>query len=272
MKNFIPLVIAVLLGLAAVLAVGRLLKERTRIDEKTLAVVAAARDIQKGDVLIDSTIMKKEVPVSAKPAQAIYWSRSDMVVGQKAMRSITQGDYVFLSDVGLSRSMGEIVGEGEWAVAMLAPSWGVGSVLQPGDEVAVIGTFEIKASVKSADLEQQEQTVKKEATLVLFPRVRILSVGEMGEERNSDSRQVIIALPPRQVQVLIAASRKATLQLALRRPGDEAAISRIDCGMVTEQTFEDMLEGLEPVEMPRVPGVVGRKRTVGQTEEAKDGE
>ncbi|MCK5849299.1 MAG: Flp pilus assembly protein CpaB [Kiritimatiellae bacterium] len=260
MKNFIPLVIAVLLGLAAVLAVSRLLKERTKLEEDTITVVAAARDIKKGAVLTDGSIMKKEVPYSARPAQAIYWSRSDMVVGQKAMRSISQSDYVFLSDVGLSSSMGDIVGEGEWAVALLAPSWGIGSVVQPGDEVAVIGTFDIKTKVKSADLAEAQKASKTEATLVLFPRVRILSVGEMGEDERSGTRQIIVALPPRQAQVLIAAARRATLMLALRRPGDESAISRIDSGMITDGTFEQLLEGLEVVEMPKIPGVIVRKR------------
>ena len=260
MKNFIPLVIAVLLGLAAVLAVSRLLKERTKLEEGTIAVVAAAGDIKRGDVLTDSSIMRKDVPYSARPAQAIYWSRADMVVGQKAMRSISQSDYVFLSDVGMSSSMGDIVGEGEWAVALLAPAWGIGSVVQPGDEVAVIGTFDIDAKVKSADLAEAQQAIETEATLVLFPRVRILSVGGVGEDEGSGVRQIIVALPPRQAQVLIAAARKATLMLALRRPGDDSAISRIDSGMITDGTFEKLIEGLEVVEMPKIPGVVVRKR------------
>ena len=92
MKNFIPLVLAVLLGLAAVLAVGRLLKERNKAKEKTTTVVVVARDVAAGDVLTADSVMKKEVPVSARPAQAISWSRSEVVVGQKAMRAITQTD------------------------------------------------------------------------------------------------------------------------------------------------------------------------------------
>ena len=264
MKNFIPLVIAVLLGLAATLAVGRLLRERARLEEDTVMVVAAARDITENDALTDNSIMQKEVPLSARPAQAIFWSRSDMVAGQRALRSIAQGDYILLSDVGLSRSMGDIVGEGEWAVTLHVAAGGIADVVQPGDEVAVMGTFKIKTTRETADLSAKAQTIEKEATLVLFPRVRVLSVGQKNVKEQSEGNEIIVALPPRQAQVLIASQRRASLTLALRRPGDDAAISRMDAGMVDESTFDRLLKGLEPVVMPEVPGVVGRKRVAAE--------
>lgn len=259
MKNFIPLILAVLLGLAAVLAVGRLLKERNQAKEATTTVVAVARDVAVGDLLTADTIMKKKVPVSARPAQAIFWSRSEMVVGQKALRSIAQGDYVLLSDVGLSRSMGDIVGEGEWAVSLTVPAGGISRIVQPGDEVAVIGTFRTKTEVKSADLSAAPEQIAKVATMVLFPRVRVLDVGAMGSARGADDvggGEIILALPPQQAQILIAAQQRAMLTLALRRPGDEAAINRLDVGMVDEATFANLLQGMESVQLPKIPGVL----------------
>jgi len=179
MKNFIPLILAVLLGLAAVLAVGRLLQTRRQATEKTTTVVAVARDVNVGEVLTSDAVMEKRVPVSARPAQAIFWTRAEMVIGQKALRSIAQGDYVLLSDVGLSRSMADIVGEGEWAVSLTVPAGGIARIVQPGDEVAVIGTFRVKSQVKTADLSAEPEEVAREATLVLFPRVRVLDVGTL---------------------------------------------------------------------------------------------
>jgi Flp pilus assembly protein CpaB len=256
MKNFIPLVLAVLLGLAAVLAVGRLLQSRKQATEKTTTVVAVARDVSAGDVLTTDSIMEKKVPVSARPAQAIFWSRSEMVVGQKALRSIAQGDYVLLSDVGLSRSMADIVGEGEWAVSLTVPAGGIARIVQPGDEVAVIGTFKIKSKVKSADLSAAPEEVAREATVVLFPRVRVLDVGSLSSGGENTAGELILALPPQQAQVLVAAQAKARLTLALRRPGDDAAVNRLDAGMVDEATFDKMLQGLDSFVMPPVPGVV----------------
>ncbi len=254
MKNFIPLILAVLLGLAAVLAVGRLLQSRRKAEEKVTTVVAATRDIQAGEVFTTDSIMAKKIPVSARPAQALFWARSEMVVGQKALRSISAGDYVLLADVGLSRSMADIVGEGEWAVALTVPAGGIARIVQPGDEVAVIGTFSIKSKVESADLTAVAQEIDKEATMVLFPRVRVLDVGSLSSGGESNAGELILALPPSEAQVLIAAQRKAQLTLALRRPGDDAAINRLDTGMVDEETFDNLMEGLKSYSMPEVPG------------------
>jgi len=263
MKNFIPLILAVLLGLAAVLAVGRLLQARKETVEKTTTVVAVARDLNAGDVLTADSIMEKKVPLSARPAQAIFWSRSEMVLGQKAQRSIAQGDYVLLSDVGQSRSMAEIVGEGEWAVSLTVQDGGIAKIVQPGDEVAVIGTFKITSPVASADLASKPEDVSQLATLVLFPRVRVLDVGRPAEnDEAGGGGNLILSLPPREAQVLIAAQLNSQLTLALRRPGDAAAINRMDTGMVDATTFAKLLKGLSVVELPSVPGEV---KTSAQT-------
>ena len=254
MKNFIPLILAVVLGLAAVMAVARLLKVQKTVAEKTTRVVAAARDVVAGDVLTADALREKVIPLSARPAQAIFWSRAETVVGQKVLRSIAQGDYVLLSDVGLSRSMAEIVGKGEWAVALAVPAGGIAKIVQPGDEVAVIATFKIEKEKASADQAAAPEKETHEATLVLFPRVRVLDVGlTTGDGNASGGGDIILSLPPREAQVLVAAQREAEVTLALRRPGDDAAISRIDSGMVDASTFAKLLDGLKPVILPEVP-------------------
>ena len=257
MKNMIPLILAVLLGLAAVLAVGRLLSQRRMAAEKTVSVVAAAGKIDEGETISEGLLMKKDVPVNALPAQAIYWSRTSMVVGQKALRSIVQGDYVLLPDVGLSGSMGNIVGEGEWAVAMMVNQNGIPRMLQPGDEVAIIGTFNITTEQTSTDLSAPVKQQQREATVVLFPKVRVLDAGNLqsgGEGGGAES--IILALPPAQAQVLIAAQRRGELTLALRRPNDATNVSRIDAGMVDDKSFGALLKNLNPVIVPNVPSAV----------------
>jgi len=249
MKNYVPLVLAVLLGLAAVFAVSRLLAARKEAKEETSSVVAAARDIAAGDELTSDAVMRKSIPVSARPAQAIAWSTASMIEGQKALRPIAAGDYVMLSDIGLSRSMANIVGEGEWAV---------GRFVQPGDEVAIIGTFSVETKKESADLSAEVTEATKQATVVLFPRVRVLDVARGGEgegETAAGGAEILLALPPPQATTLIAAQRQATeLTLALRRPGDETAINRLDTGMVDEETFSTLLNGLKSVSVPAVSG------------------
>lgn len=252
MKNFIPLILAVVLGLAAVLAVGRLLSAQRHAREDTINVVAAARDIRQGQEITQDIIRPKEIPVSAVPAQAIAWTRSEMIVGQKALRPVTVNDYVLLSDVGFSRSLANIVGEGEWAVSLTLPRSGLGRLVQPGDEVAVIGNFQVQVVERTADLAAPEVVTTKEATLVLFPRVRVLDVTSAQGAGGAGS-EIILALPPQQAQVLIAAQRRADITLALRRPNDDSSLNRLDAGMVDEETFQELLRGLNSVAVPEVP-------------------
>ena len=254
MKNYIPLILAVLLGLSAVFAVSRLLSERREAKEETLSVVAAARDIAAGDEMTDDAVMKKVVAASARPAQAVAWSTAAMIRGQKALRPITAGDYILLSDIGLSKSMANIVGEGEWAVTLNVGENGIGRFIQPGDEVAVIGTFSIESSAKSVDVTAEVSNLTKQATMVLFPRVRVLDIAKTSEGEGPGG-EILVALPPPQAQALIAAQRQAVeISLALRRPGDETAVNRLDAGMVDEQTFSSLLTGLKSVTVPAVPG------------------
>ena len=255
MKNYIPLVLAVLLGLAAVFAVGRLLSARQEAKEETYSVVAAARDIAAGEELGEDAIMRKPVPESARPAQAIAWSTAAMIQGQKALRSVAAGDYILLSDIGLSRSMANIVGEGEWAITLNVGESGIARYIQPGDEVAVIGTFTIETMQQSVDVSAEASNLVRQATLVLFPRVRVLDVARPGADGEGPVGEVLLALPPPQAAALIAAQREAVeLNIALRRPGDETAINRLDTGMVDQQTFASLLSGLKSVAVPAVPG------------------
>jgi Flp pilus assembly protein CpaB len=257
MKNYIPLVLAVLLGLAAVFAVSRVLSARRAAEEETCSVVAASRDIGAGEDVTADAIMRKVIPVSARPFQAVAWAKAAMIQGQKALRPVAAGDYVLLSDIGLSRSMANVVGEGEWAVTLHVGGTGIARFIQPGDDVAIIGTFQIERPVETADLSAEAEKQTKQITVVLFPRVRVLDLaGEAGGGEEGGLRgtgELLLALPPPQAQVLIAAQREAVeLTVALRRPNDETALNRLDAGMVDRATFESLMTGLKTVTVPAV--------------------
>lgn len=242
MKNTIPLILAVLLGLAAVLAVSRIIATSSDKFEQTIKVVAASRDLNEGETISEGFIMPKEVPASAVPSQAIPWSRASMIIDQKVQQPISKGNYIFMQEVGLSQGMGNVVGEGEWAVAIQIADKAAASILQSGDEVAIIGTFSLKNGAQSAGQ-------KNEVTMVLFPKVRIL---EVPQSKGRDAEGVIVVLlPPQQAQALIAASRVAELVPVLRRTNDPTALNRMDVGMVTAETFEQMTKDLDRVIIPK---------------------
>lgn len=252
MKNYIPLVLSVLLGLAAVLAVSRMIRSNRQAPEEESWVVAAQRDLKEGDVLQVESLLKKVIPVSARPADAIIWSKRSLVVGQKLKKGVSANDYILLPDIGMSESMASLVGEGEWAVTMSVGNTAIGRAIKPGDEVAVIATFSADMTVPTMDATQQAQKSTKNVTLVLFPRVRVLeSISSSG--RMEGGGDIILALPPQQAQTLIAAQGKAQLTVALRRPADSSALSRTDAGRVDDSVFEQLINQVKPVVLPDGP-------------------
>ncbi|MEY4917221.1 MAG: Flp pilus assembly protein CpaB [Verrucomicrobiota bacterium] len=254
MKNYIPIILAVLLGLAAVLAVSRMIALNKQAPEDEAWVVVAQRDLNENDVLQADSVQKKVIPTSARPAEAIVWSKRSLIVGQTLKRRVQAGDYILMADINLMRSMSALVGEGEWAVTINVAN---ASMAQPGDEVAVIATFPVELAVATADLSQAPQKNSKEVTLVLFPRVRVLENGGSGK-RDETGAEIVLALPPQQAQVLIAAQGKARLTLALRRPGDSSALSRSSAGLVDETTFQQLLKAVPAVNIPDAPGAKAR--------------
>ena len=244
MKNYIPLVLAVLLGLAAVLAVGRVLRERQKKAEDTIFVTVASRNIKIDETLTLDALRDHEIPVSARPNQAVSWSRKELIIGQKALKPVAEGDYLLLSDVGLSRSVGTIVGKGEWAVSLNVGAGGVMSVLQPGDEVALIGSMNVRSTTVSVDLSAAPKETAREVTTVLFPRVRVLDIS------GAASGELLLGLPPAQAQFLIAAQQRVKISVALRRPGDDTMLNRSEIGVVDNSTFEKLLNDMTACVVP----------------------
>jgi len=249
------LILAVLLGLVAVLAVGRLLSKQKKAEEAVSSVVAAARDLEVGVQLSGDAVMEKMVPVTSRPVNAVAWANHEMIIGQRVLRPVAQGDYVMLTDIGFSRSLASVVGEGEWAVSF-RPGGAVVRLIQPGDEVAVIGTYTVRERPNPlAGSEPATTDQGQVVTAVLFPRVRVLDVtGSAPGREDGDPGEILVALPPAEAQFLVRAMREVELTVALRRPGDDSALSRADAGMISKKTFEELLTGLEPVILPNTPG------------------
>lgn len=247
MKNYIPLVLAVLLGLAAVLAVGRLLNQQKEVNEAVSRVVVVNRDLPKGDVIASDMLMPKTIPVRARPANAFDWSSRTLVVGQQSMRHITAGDYILESDLGLPDELSSLVGSGEWAVAVKITENGIFKMVNPGDEVAIMATMNVVSRHASADLRAAPVFSEEEMTMVLFPKVVVLAKGgdHSGNPMRIDGGEVILALSPPQAQFITAVQRRAELTLALRHKGDNTAVNRSEIGKIDQSSFGNLVNGVD---------------------------
>ena len=255
MKNIIPLIIAVVLGCAAVFAVMRMIKSGNGdADRQYVDVVAAARDITpKDDEIKDSWLMRRRVEVSALPAKAILWSQANRVVRQRSVRMIAKGDYILTSDIsGVEIRLSGVIAEGEWAVPVTFSDAALVRFLQPGDEIAILGAYSVKEEKKKMDQSEKPDVIENQATSVIFPCVRIVDIGKGDGVRRDEEGNgtVIVAMPPQQIAALVAAQREMELYPALRRQNDPSAMRRRDVGLVNDATFRELKNGLEPVKLP----------------------
>ena len=251
-KNIIPLVLAVVLALAAVFAVNRIIAQKTPMaGEELVDVVVAARNLSAGDLINDGAFRSKQIPRTAAPSKAIMWSQSSMILNQKMKTSVSQGDYIVLDDIGVGRGLSDMIGDGEWAVSISLNGGAITNLLRPGDEIAVIGTFTLKEEKKSAVLGQGSKESSRKITTVILPRVRILA---LDGNRQQGGDEFVLALPPQHAQMLLAAqSQSIELSPALRRPHDESNLNRTTAGLVDMETFYNLVKGVERTNIPAVP-------------------
>ena len=256
MKNTIPLIVAVVLAAAAVFAVSRLIRPKEDDSKKQMVEVVAAVDaIAENTEISDSMLKIRSVDIASVPAKAIPANQKNRVIGQKVTRAIAKDDYIVLDDVaGRGKTLSELVGEGEWAVPVTFADASLVQFLEPGVEIAILGTFTVKKTIPKMDGTETPDVVEEEATHVVFPCVRILDIGHGDGIRREESERrngtIVVSLTPQQAATLVAAQRKMDLYPALRRPADAGSLKRRDVGMVTDKTFMDLRKGLEVVALP----------------------
>lgn len=261
MKNIIPLVVSVILGLAAVYLVSRLLFENKNADlENKVSVVVAARDLDARDELSQWSLTYKDIPESAVPRNALLWENVGLAYGQQLPHAVSQDDYILMTDIRIQTTLGDCARQGEWTVPVTFSDPALVKMLMPDDEIAIISTYvsqnvSIDKDMTVSDGSGVKMTESRE-TSVLLPCVRVIGIAnEQGSFRESggSSGTVFVSLPPQQAMILIAAQRESELYPVLRKRNDSVALNRKDGGVVNADTFAKIRKGLVPAELPEIP-------------------
>ena len=252
MKNIIPLITAVLLGLAAIFAVSKTVKHNEKPEERLRNVLIVTGEIMPGELIQESRIGVKAVPESAAPKNSIDESNRAFTFNQRAKRKISPGDYLLYSDIELDQSKSRALGDGQWGVSVKFTDATLLKMLQPGDDIAIVGTFSYQEAVKRGkNAEDGVDLVNKTVTAVLYPRVSILAINGNG---------VLLSMPPQQAIALTRIQRQAELYPVLRKKKDDNALNRLNGGKFEDSALTEMLAGLQNIEIPLVPSEVKEKQ------------
>ncbi|MBR4617209.1 MAG: hypothetical protein IKO55_16500 [Kiritimatiellae bacterium] len=213
MKNTIPLVIAVMLGLAAVFAVSRTIARNRGDEVQKISVLVANKNLSAGEEIRNDDISFMAIPREAyMSSQHVRAENSNWVVGQKLQRSVASGAFVLIDDVvSQGRGLASEIADGEWCVPVHFADSTLVESIQPGDDIAIIMIVQDAMATGRTDDEGEAEYVKVQTSRVLFPSVGVLRKTPDG---------ILVSLNPQEAQRLLMAQLNAPLYPMLRKPDD----------------------------------------------------
>jgi pilus assembly protein CpaB len=211
----VMLIVALLMGLTAVVLAARWLGQRTAAS--TQKVVIAARDVQLGTALTAETLAVIDWPKTNVPQGAS--SEVAKLVGRTTRYNLAHNEPVLenrLAAIGTKGGLSAMISEGKRAVTVKVNEVvGVAGFALPGNYVDVmVHTTDEKVKRGDAD-----QAVSK----IVLERILVLAIAQ---ESNPDATKpkvvsaVTLELTPQQAEKLDVARSVGTLSLVLRNQLD----------------------------------------------------
>jgi len=262
MKKRWMLIVAGVLGIAAVFLVNVYIKGQKPPDEKQGRVVVAVRDITKGQVVGHSSVNYKTMPLKFIQPGALKSRES--AVGKTAVTTIMTGEQVLSNKLtspgrGLTLSAKTPPGKRAFSIGLDSSS-AVGGMILPGDHVDVLAIFSAPPT-----------------TITLFQDILILAVGgnmvalqdgkEIKKSASAARKEgVTMALSPQQVQILSVAMEQGKIKLTLRpRAETGAAMPSVDLSQLPPAVNLNTLLQFyfrQPEPVPQVEVIRGLKKEI----------
>lgn len=273
MKNRIPLIAALVLGVIAVLFIRSYIQ---RVEDEAAArlrgrpVVSARVNIPEGAAITEAMLMPKEVPAQFIPPQAIEGTAElRQIIGRRTRVPLAAGQAVLWSDLEVERRGGlaVLIPEGERAFTAPITAGVPSTLLQSNDRVDILGLFTLP---QEGEQPRGGQAAWRESSdlvcVVLLQNVSILAVGEnlTGLVRPGDTQSggdLTFAVTLQEAQLLMFAGQHGQLGVALRGEGEVEMIEREQLPKVTFQALETVIGSLDEKRSSRVVEIMrGRDR------------
>jgi pilus assembly protein CpaB len=236
MNRKIQLVIALVLGIAAVVLINlylRQMKQSITRGMEMVKVLSAQDSIPPNTKLTEDLLKTELIPERYVHKNALTPRDLDLVLGQVTRYRIEKNSPLLWSDLGVTQSgvaLSEIVREKERAITIpVDEASSVGNLIRPNDAVDILGTFSTETGGEGTGI----------ATITLLQNVTILAVGDRfgtaAAEPNVGYRTVTLSVTPLEAEILVFAQERGKLSLALRNNRDLASE-----GEIPKITWEDI--------------------------------
>ena len=257
MKNKFPLIIALIIGVVALLAIRSYvnkMEEQTQAKLKGKPVVAAATDLAQGTELTAEMLAPKEVPDQFIPPQAIQGiAEVKQILGRKTRVAIRANQLILVSDLERESRGGlsTVIPPGEGAFTVTIAKGIKTGLIQPSDHIDVLGSFAIPPpnqplpASAGANWRQGSDMVN----VVLLQNVTVLAVGETfgvgGRQESAAANDVTLSLTLPEAQLLMFAGQHGELGAVLRKEGVTEVKPRPDLPRVTFEAIEKIIGDLD---------------------------
>jgi len=219
-KGKTPLLVAVVLGVAAVVVAWRAVRMReaevTR-GWKLLDVMVAATDLQPGSFLSSDAVTEDKMPSKFVYDSVLRPSDRDVALGIQVIVPIKRGEPIHwyqLQGKGLrSEQLSRAVRRQTRAITMdVSERSSVGSWVRPNDHVDVLGTF-------------RDVNTNQVVAVTLLQNVIVLATGPIAARSQVAGRApgyntVTLLVLPEEAEILVLAQELGSLYLSLRNPED----------------------------------------------------
>ena len=256
MKNIIPLIVAIILALVSAVVVSQYVRRSTETSTKMINVVIANGNLEKGAFIREDSLNFKQIPEKDLSPQMIKWEERSRYYNQQMANDVGAKDFLMLRDIFTESRLSETVEPGKWAIPVNFENPEIIEFVQGGDDIAIFGALTTEEKVESlnANENEKQEIIEHHATIVVLPQAHVMDTRVGSAEMGRDS-VIVLALPPEQANILIAAQAQDHMKLyaALRNSKDDKALNRLDAGLVDERTFQEMVKGVRNTTMPERP-------------------
>lgn len=218
-RTWIILGVAVLIGTLAALAARSYLSSQIEAIEargkgKTVKVIVASRELKRGDKVASTTVAVRAIPVEYAHSAAVVPEAFDRIDGQALAYPVHAGEMILWGLMEGKRvpTFSARVEAGHRAMTVAVDEISsISGLLEPGDLIDLLVTFERKGKKVSRPLLQGVQVMATGQQVVDTPRE--------GERRQYST--VTIDITPAQAQNVILARDAGKITALLRNPDDK---------------------------------------------------
>jgi pilus assembly protein CpaB len=217
-RSLMMLVLAVVLGLGAMMITQRMMNKPAPSGEETQDIIVAARDFKEEEILKADMVKAVRMVKSGIPVGS--FSSFKDIEDRWVKTALLEGDPIVEKKLGPKGAPPGLVanipkGMRAFAVDVNEQS-GVSGFILPGHRVDVV-----RYESNDKNLQQRGETI--------LQNILVLAAGQLftrPDEKSVQSRTVTLAVTPEQVDTLVAAKVKGPLSLSLRGVNDHDIVER----------------------------------------------